>query len=139
MRIRDDEWNVYRRYSQFYALHKALRKNNPIVNSFDFPPKKSIGNKDAKIVEERRKRLQRYLRCLLNWMAQTNTDLSDSPDKQTLVTILPFFREQDPVNSRARSGRRSHQRLRVPVRSLAGSSGQPQHHQHQPVQHYMGH
>ncbi|CAN7940553.1 unnamed protein product, partial [Ixodes hexagonus] len=141
VRIRDDEWNVYRRYSQFYALHKALRKNNPIVNSFDFPPKKSIGNKDAKVVEERRKRLQRYLRCVLNWMAQTSTELLDSPDKHTLVALLPFFREQDPVNPRARSSRRCHQRLRVPPHSAGGSSGQSSHLQQQQasVPHYMGH
>lgn len=45
MRIRDDEWNVYRRYAQFYALHKMLKKKDPIVNTFDFPPKKTIGKK----------------------------------------------------------------------------------------------
>ncbi|KAM7295892.1 sorting nexin-29 [Ixodes scapularis] len=140
VRIRDDEWNVYRRYSQFYALHKALRKSNPVVGSFDFPPKKSIGNKDAKVVEERRKRLQRYLRCVLNWMAQTSSELLESPDKSTLVTLLPFFREQDPVNPRARTSRRSHQRLRVPAHSSGGSSGTPSHPQQQtPVPHYMGH
>ncbi|EEC02552.1 conserved hypothetical protein [Ixodes scapularis] len=140
VRIRDDEWNVYRRYSQFYALHKALRKSNPVVGSFDFPPKKSIGNKDAKVVEERRKRLQRYLRCVLNWMAQTSSELLESPDKSTLVALLPFFREQDPVNPRARTSRRSHQRLRVPAHSSGGSSGTPSHPQQQtPVPHYMGH
>ncbi|XP_064478663.1 sorting nexin-29-like isoform X2 [Ornithodoros turicata] len=136
IRIRDDEWNVYRRYSQFYALHKTLRKKNPIVNSFDFPPKKSIGNKDAKVVEERRKRLQRYLRCVLNWMTQTNPDLLDTPDKHTLVTIMPFFKEQDSAHPK--TSRRAHpQRLRIPGNPSA-STLQPAQQQQHPVQHYTG-
>ncbi|GIZ04663.1 sorting nexin-29 [Caerostris extrusa] len=92
VRIRDDEWNVYRRYAQFYALHKLLKKKDPIVNTFDFPPKKTIGKKDAKVVEQRRRRLQHYLRCVLNWLLQTNTDISNSPDKDTFISLLPFFR-----------------------------------------------
>ncbi|KAG8191162.1 hypothetical protein JTE90_016675 [Oedothorax gibbosus] len=94
VRIRDDEWNVYRRYAQFYALHKMLKKKDPIVNTFDFPPKKTIGKKDAKVVEQRRRRLQHYLRCVLNWLLQTNADISNSPDKETFISILPFFSDQ---------------------------------------------
>lgn len=45
MRAGNDDWNIYRRYSQFYALHNELKKLDPIVASFDFPPKKSLGNK----------------------------------------------------------------------------------------------
>ena len=45
MRIRDDEWTVYRRYTEFRDLHQKLKKHNPIVSSYEFPPKKSIGNK----------------------------------------------------------------------------------------------
>ncbi|XP_071037773.1 sorting nexin-29 [Parasteatoda tepidariorum] len=96
VRIRDDEWNVYRRYAQFYAFHKLLKKKDPIVNTFDFPPKKTIGKKDAKIVELRRKRLQHYLRCVLNWLLQSNSDLLSNPDKETFISILPFF--SDSVN-----------------------------------------
>ncbi|XP_035211143.1 sorting nexin-29-like [Stegodyphus dumicola] len=94
VRIRDDEWNVYRRYAQFYALHKLLKKKDPIVNTFDFPPKKTIGKKDAKVVEQRRRRLQHYLRCVLNWLLQTNSDISSSPDKETFINLLPFFSDQ---------------------------------------------
>jgi hypothetical protein len=45
IRIRDDEWNIYRRYAQFYSLHKELKKHDAIVSTFDFPPKKTLGNK----------------------------------------------------------------------------------------------
>ena len=62
LRIRDEEWNIYRRYSDFYALHTDLRKKESLVDGFYFPPKKSVGYKTEKVVEERRKRLQAYLR-----------------------------------------------------------------------------
>lgn len=45
MRIRDTEWNVYRRYNQFYNLHKELKKEYQMVGTLDFPPKKTVGNK----------------------------------------------------------------------------------------------
>ena len=45
MRIKDEEWNVFRRYSQFLDLHTRLKKVYPIVSKFDFPPKKSMGSK----------------------------------------------------------------------------------------------
>ena len=68
IRIRDTEWNVYRRYSQFHELNQSLRKKDPIVNSFDFPPKKSMGNMEERFVEDRRKALQSYLRCIVNFL-----------------------------------------------------------------------
>lgn len=98
IRIGEDEWNVYRRYSQFYSLHKGLSKNNSPFNSFDFPPKKSIGNKDAKLVQERRKRLQRYLRCVINWLLQSNCRLSQNAEKSTLIEIMPFFGDRDQAH-----------------------------------------
>lgn len=45
MRICDEEWNVYRRYAQFYVLHKSLKKQYPVIGTFFFPPKKTLGNK----------------------------------------------------------------------------------------------
>lgn len=45
VRIRDEEWNVYRRYSQFLDMHVRLKKVYPIVGKYDFPPKKAIGKK----------------------------------------------------------------------------------------------
>uniref|UniRef100_A0A671LMQ9 Sorting nexin 29 n=1 Tax=Sinocyclocheilus anshuiensis TaxID=1608454 RepID=A0A671LMQ9_9TELE len=65
IRILDNEWNVYRRYAEFRALHNYLRPQFPQVDAFNFPPKKAIGNKDAKFVEERRKQLQSYLRKII--------------------------------------------------------------------------
>lgn len=45
LRAGSDEWNIYRRYAQFYSLHTDLKKLDPVVATFDFPPKKSIGKK----------------------------------------------------------------------------------------------
>src|ERR1700749_5029551 len=82
VRIRDDEWNVYRRYSQFHSLHKTLRKKFQVLGSFDFPPKKTIGNKDSKVVQERRKKLEHYLRNLINLLQSQHNDITD---KQRLI------------------------------------------------------
>ena len=35
-----------------------LKRDEALVKNFDFPPKKSVGNKAGKVVEDRRKRLQ---------------------------------------------------------------------------------
>lgn len=47
IRILDNEWNVYRRYAEFRTLHNYLRPQFPQVDTFNFPPKKAIGNKVA--------------------------------------------------------------------------------------------
>lgn len=45
VRIRNEEWNTYRRYAEFYEFHSRLKKRNPIFSTFDFPPKKTFGKK----------------------------------------------------------------------------------------------
>jgi sorting nexin-29 len=46
---------------------------------------------DARFVEERRHRLQHYLRCVMNHLVQTNIDLATAPDKELLIGLVPFF------------------------------------------------
>jgi len=103
VRVKDEEWNVYRRYSQFYGLHKLLRKSYPIIRTFDFPPKKTIGNRDASLVQERRKRLEHYLRCIINAM-QTEHGLTD---RKSLIAILPFLGDRKAQSSQSESRSRS--------------------------------
>lgn len=91
VRIRDIEWNIYRRYAQFYALYRELKKHDAIVTTFEFPPKKTIGNKDAKFVEERRQRLQQWLRRVVGRIAQCSPAFACRPSRQTLVSLMPFF------------------------------------------------
>ncbi|XP_067224683.1 sorting nexin-29 isoform X5 [Chanodichthys erythropterus] len=90
IRILDNEWNVYRRYAEFRTLHNYLRPQFPQVDTFNFPPKKAIGNKDAKFVEERRKQLQSYLRMVMNKLIQTLPEFTAQPTKETLLHLLPF-------------------------------------------------
>ncbi|XP_070341009.1 sorting nexin-29 isoform X4 [Equus asinus] len=91
IRIKDDEWNVYRRYTEFRSLHHKLQNKYPQVRAYNFPPKKAIGNKDAKFVEERRKLLQNYLRSVMNKVIQMVPEFAASPKKETLVQLVPFF------------------------------------------------
>ncbi|XP_058795776.1 sorting nexin-29 isoform X2 [Phymastichus coffea] len=91
IRIRDTEWNIYRRYAQFHALYRELKKQDSVITTFDFPPKKTIGNKDAKFVEDRRQKLQQWLRRIVNRLSHCSGAFSSNPTKQTLITLLPFF------------------------------------------------
>ncbi|VFV40130.1 sorting nexin-29-like [Lynx pardinus] len=96
IRIKDDEWNVYRRYTEFRGLHHKLQNKYPQVRGYSFPPKKAIGNKDAKFVEERRKQLQNYLRSVMNKVIQVAPEFAASPKKETLVQLMPFFVDITP-------------------------------------------
>ena len=87
VRIKDEEWNVYRRYSQFHELNSKLKKKHPIIGSFDFPPKKTFSSRDARVVQERRKRLESYLRCVVN-LIQMEREIND---RKSLVAALPFL------------------------------------------------
>ena len=71
---------MYRRYSQFFDLHQSLRKKDPIVNSFDFPPKKTVGNMGERFVEDRRRALQSYLRCIVNYLVRLVLDIFETSD-----------------------------------------------------------
>uniref|UniRef100_A0A8C5N4C1 Sorting nexin 29 n=1 Tax=Gouania willdenowi TaxID=441366 RepID=A0A8C5N4C1_GOUWI len=95
IRILDNEWNVYRRYTEFRELHNLLRAKFPQVDTFNFPPKKAIGNKDAKFVEERRKQLQGYLRMVMNKLIQTLPEFASHPTKETLLNFFFFIQIQD--------------------------------------------
>ncbi|XP_071976779.1 sorting nexin-29 isoform X1 [Engystomops pustulosus] len=122
VRIKDDEWNIYRRYAEFRSLHHKLQSKYPHVKNFHFPPKKAIGNKDAKFVEERRKQLQIYLRNVMNKVIQTVPEFAAKPKKECLIQLMPFFTdaqgngEQGGKNSRSKVASRfpklsrSHQR-----------------------------
>ncbi|XP_061087641.1 sorting nexin-29 [Conger conger] len=114
IRILDNEWNVYRRYSDFRTLHGRLRSQFPQVDTFNFPPKKAIGNKDAKFVEERRKQLQCYLRVVMNKLIQTLPEFSASPTKETLLQLLPFCQDAPQANESGSKPSRSRVSSRFP-------------------------
>ena len=45
----------------------------------------------ASFVEERRRRLQRYLRKIINMLLENGSDLMHNPSRKTLEALLPFF------------------------------------------------
>jgi len=107
IRIQDIEWNVYRRYNQFLDLHQQTKKQDPIVASFQFPPKKAMGNRSERFVESRRKQLQTYLRAIVNYLVSTNEIMANCPDKETLVSLMPFFSDAPPGDGGGGGGRRN--------------------------------
>ncbi|XP_027892975.1 sorting nexin-29 isoform X2 [Xiphophorus couchianus] len=114
IRILDNEWNVYRRYTEFRELHNQLRSQFPQVDTFSFPPKKAIGNKDAKFVEERRKQLQGYLRTVMNKLIQALPEFTARPTKETLLALLPFCQDAPQGNEGGSKTPRSRTSSRFP-------------------------
>lgn len=79
--VNDDAWTVFRRYSRFREMHKSLKLKYPEVSpsvrpgaptcsvslivpfppqlaALEFPPKKLFGNRDERMVAERRNHLE---------------------------------------------------------------------------------
>uniref|UniRef100_A0A336MSB6 CSON003934 protein n=1 Tax=Culicoides sonorensis TaxID=179676 RepID=A0A336MSB6_CULSO len=84
-----EEWIVKRRYSEFYALHQQMSADNLSVKALDFPPKKKFGfgNMDANFVEQRRQRLQVYLKHLITILP----DVAECCTKSELTRTFPFL------------------------------------------------
>ena len=61
------------------------------MNSFEFPPKKSLGNKSERFVEDRRRCLQTYLRSIVNYLVSTNVGLSGNDEKEIFGTTLKLY------------------------------------------------
>ncbi|XP_055586318.1 sorting nexin-29 [Uranotaenia lowii] len=86
----DDSWSVFRRYSEFYRLHKRLQKEYSNVKTLDFPPKKKIGNMNAQFVEQRRQRLQVYLNSLFITVLP---EVSACSTRSQLEQVFPFLKD----------------------------------------------
>uniref|UniRef100_UPI00358FA45B sorting nexin-29 n=1 Tax=Myxine glutinosa TaxID=7769 RepID=UPI00358FA45B len=114
VRVKDEEWNVYRRYTEFRSLHQQLLKRNKNVQAFNFPPKKAIGNKNSQFVEFRRRGLQEYMRLVCNKLLQASPDFAATPTKAALVQILPFFADSVLKQERRRPHRRLPRLPRLP-------------------------
>jgi hypothetical protein len=55
-------WEGDRRYNEFFKLVEQLEKRWPGIPIPSLPPKKVIGNKDAKFINERKYYLERFLK-----------------------------------------------------------------------------
>lgn len=121
VRIRDEEWNVYRRYSQFFDMHVRLKKVYPIIGKFEFPPKKAIGKKEAKLVEGRRQVFQSYLRNVINVMLEKDEEMASGTTKEKLISYLPFFNDKaDDDKKGSKGNKRSRTTPSVPEGAVGG-------------------
>ncbi|KAL4641397.1 kinesin-like protein KIF16B [Arapaima gigas] len=97
--VLDETWAVFRRYSRFREMHRTLRLKYPELASLEFPPKKLFGNRDERVVAERRGLLEKYLKNFF----QVMLDSADSPlhtegtglrlSKHTICEFSPFFKK----------------------------------------------
>ena len=79
------EWTVYRRYSQFVALHKTLDAD--IRESLKLPPKRISGNFKESFLEGRRIALQDYMMGLL----AVDDVFGRSPDLKSFLGIKVYL------------------------------------------------
>ncbi|XP_077913029.1 kinesin-like protein KIF16B isoform X3 [Halichoerus grypus] len=71
--VLDETWTVFRRYSRFREMHKTLKLKYAELAPLEFPPKKLFGNKDERVIAERRSHLEKYLRDFFSVMLQSAT------------------------------------------------------------------
>lgn len=84
----DESWTIFKRYRDFHQLHKQLKKQHLQIKVLDFPPKKKLGNLDFDFVEERRQRLQVYIRHVL----QNLPELASCDNRVLLEAKCSFFK-----------------------------------------------
>jgi kinesin family protein 16B len=96
--VNGEKWTIFRRYKRFYELNQYMKeKYGHKVHLPYFPPKKWF-NKSEKVVESRRKLLERYLQelvkvcqtvnsCPLNYKAFGFDELT----KDCLLEFSQFF------------------------------------------------
>lgn len=65
-----EKWSLLRRYSEFHRLHKYLQKDNIVIKTLDFPPKKSFGNMVSnwdKFEQRRKTKNNNSDKCVFNF------------------------------------------------------------------------
>ncbi|XP_037350257.2 kinesin-like protein KIF16B [Talpa occidentalis] len=97
--VLDETWSVFRRYSRFREMHKTLKLKYAELASLEFPPKKLFGNKDERVIAERRSHLEKYLRDFFSVMLQSVTSplhinkVGLTLSKHTICEFSPFFKK----------------------------------------------
>ncbi|NXF49065.1 KI16B protein, partial [Oceanites oceanicus] len=97
--VLDETWTVFRRYSRFREMHKTLKLKYPELATLEFPPKKIFGNKDERVIAERRSHLEKYLRSFFSAMLKSPSSplhidkVGLTLSKHTICEFSPFFRK----------------------------------------------
>ncbi|NXN96817.1 KI16B protein, partial [Rhinopomastus cyanomelas] len=99
MTVLDETWTVFRRYSRFREMHKTLKMKYPELASLEFPPKMLFGNKDERVIAERRSHLEKYLKSFFSAMLSSPSSplhidkVGLTLSKHTICAFSPFFRK----------------------------------------------
>ncbi|XP_067148985.1 kinesin-like protein KIF16B isoform X2 [Apteryx mantelli] len=97
--VLDETWTVFRRYSRFREMHKTLKLKYPELATLEFPPKKLFGNKDERVIAERRSHLEKYLRSFFSALLESPSSplhidkVGLTLSKHTICEFSPFFRK----------------------------------------------
>ncbi|NXA40151.1 KI16B protein, partial [Eudromia elegans] len=97
--VLDETWTVFRRYSRFREMHKTLKLKYPELATLEFPPKKLFGNKDERVIAERRSHLETYLRSFFSAMLNSPSSplhlekVGLTLSKHTICEFSSFFRK----------------------------------------------
>ncbi|XP_077102190.1 kinesin-like protein KIF16B isoform X2 [Siphateles boraxobius] len=98
--VLDETWTVFRRYSRFREMHKSLKLKYPELAALAFPPKKIFGNRDERMIAERRNQLEQYLRNFFHVMMTSSFSSPLRTDecglqlsKHAVCDISPFFKK----------------------------------------------
>ncbi|KAM4041738.1 kinesin-like protein KIF16B isoform 2-T2 [Anomaloglossus baeobatrachus] len=97
--VLEETWTVFRRYSRFREMHKTFKLKYPELHTLEFPPKKLFGNKDERVIAERRSLLEKYLRNFFSVMLKSPTSplhidkVSLTLSKHTICEFSPFFKK----------------------------------------------
>uniref|UniRef100_A0A452GKK7 Kinesin family member 16B n=1 Tax=Gopherus agassizii TaxID=38772 RepID=A0A452GKK7_9SAUR len=97
--VLDETWTVFRRYSRFREMHKTLKLKYPELATLEFPPKKLFGNKDERVIAERRSHLEKYLRNFFCMMLKSPSSplhidkVGPTLSKHTICEFSPFFKK----------------------------------------------
>lgn len=82
------EWSIYRRYSQFHTLHHQLRSLEPAIKKLSFPPKRRLNSKASTIVQDRRRRLEEYIRRVAEHIRNLPLSSAASESSENINKLL---------------------------------------------------
>ncbi|XP_050429845.1 sorting nexin-13 [Adelges cooleyi] len=90
---KEENWHVYKRYSDFYDLYQRVKDKYPELGRLSFPAKKTFHNADRRVLEKRMMMLNQFIHNLLK-----SSTVANFPGIQTMVEQ---FLEQRPEDKKA--------------------------------------
>ncbi|KAJ9577313.1 hypothetical protein L9F63_006152 [Diploptera punctata] len=93
-----DRWSLLRRYKRFRELHINMKeKYGSQVEALSFPPRRLFGKNSESLARQRRKKLEDYLRSLLEVCSNIEScplySCRENPTKLALLEFSAFFRK----------------------------------------------